>query len=161
MLLALLLAGPARADVVDRILHVVDERVVTASDVAFEAEVDPHDRSPIPELEDPAYPYEWRLVDYALLREQARDVEVFRPRPGDLTARVEAFRESWESPAAYEAFLARWGLTEADLEGWFYSRLVVERFIQRNLSGARETTWAEWMAGFRARAVIRSPDEGE
>jgi hypothetical protein len=144
------------AETVDRILHVVDQRVVTASDVAFEAEIDPLDRSAVPALEDPAYPYEARLVDFAILRQQAGDVKVFAPSTAEVQARWLAFRDAWPTPEAYGAFRARWGLTDDDLLGFFYSRLVVERFVQRNLVGDRASAYPEWMAERRARAVIRS-----
>lgn len=156
-MLALLLPV-ALAETVDRILHVVDQRVVTASDVALEAEIDPYDQSPIPALEDPAYPYEQRLVDFAILRQQAGDVKVFAPSTAEVQARWEAFRVSWPSPEAYLTFRARWGLTDDDLLGFFYSRLVVERFILRNLASARDEGYPGWIAERRARAVIRSAD---
>lgn len=155
MLLALL--ALADAAVVDRILHVVDQRVITASDVALEAEIDPYDESAVTALEDPGYPYEWRLVDYAILREAAGDVEVFKPSPDAVALRWQRLRARFPTPEAYAAFLARWGLTEDDLLGWLYSRLVVERYVERSLAGARDRSYADWMAELRARAVIRSP----
>ena len=148
----------ARAEVVDQILHVVGERLVTASDVAFERELDPYDQSPVAPLEDPTYPVEWRLVDYAVVRDAAGDVDVFKPTGSEVDARWDRFRAAWPTPEAYAGFLTRWGIDDESLKGFFYSRLVVEHFITRNLAVAGPTVgYAEWMVSMRSRAVIRSP----
>jgi hypothetical protein len=72
------LGALARGEIVDAVLHVVGDRIVTQSDVTFEADFDPHDRSPLIALEDPDYPLETRLVDFAILRELAGDIEIYR-----------------------------------------------------------------------------------
>lgn len=157
--------GLAEAEVVDGVLHVVGERIVTRSDVAFEADVDPHDTSPLAALENSAYPLERRLVDFAVLRELAGDTEIYRPSPSEVRARWERFRAGWANPEEYPAFLARWGLDDDQLLGFFYSRLVVERYVARNAAQAaaglsKEEITAElyqaWMAELRARADVRS-----
>ena len=65
-----MLSAP-HAEVVDAVLRVVGDRIVTRSDVAFEQDLDPRDQSPIATLEDPAYAYEQRVVDFAILRQLA------------------------------------------------------------------------------------------
>lgn len=148
----------AQAGVVDRILHVVGDRTVTASDVAFELELDPYDVSAVPALEDPAYAVEWRLVDFAILRDAAGDVDVFKPTGSEVDARWERFRTAWPNTDAYALFLRRWGIDDEALKGFFYSRLVVEHYVLRNLAVAGPgTRFADWMLGLRNRAVIRSP----
>jgi hypothetical protein len=147
----------ARADVVDRILHVVGDRIVTQSDVEMEAEFDAHDIATVEALEDPAYPVEQRLVDYAVIRDLAGDVAVYKPPAADVRARFERFRASWGRPEDYAAFLARWGLDDDRMMGFIYSRLVVERYILRNLgAGVTEATpYATWITDQRARASVR------
>lgn len=156
----------ARAEVVDRILHVVGGRIITTSDVAFETEFDVHDRSPIPALENPAYAIEDRLIDYALVRELAGDIETFKPSNDDVRARWQQFRDDWQAAEDHGRFLQKWGLTDEGLQGFLYSRLVVERYIARNLglsnvagdSGAGNAErYSPWMAELRRHADIRSP----
>ncbi len=160
------LVALARAEVVDGVLHVVGERIVTRSDVAFEADFDPVDTSPLAPLEDPAYALEQRLVDFAILRELAGDIEIYKPSPSEVRARWERFRGGWPRAEDHPAFLARWGLDDEQLLGFLYSRLVVERFVARNAAqaasvAAKEEITAEvyqaWMATLRARATVRTP----
>jgi len=161
----LLLGGAACAAVVDRIEVQVGDRVVTSSDLAFEIELDPHDTSPLATLERGDYPLRERLVDFALLRDLAGGIEVFRPTRAEVIARWERFRASWDPPEGYGAFLGRWGLNDADLQDVLANRLVVERFVTRNLAvvTARERgggdPYPAWIAGLRARTRIRVPEE--
>lgn len=157
--------GLAHAEVVDGVLHVVGERIVTRSDVAFEADFDPHDRSPLAPLEDPAYPLEQRLVDFAILRQLAGDIEIYRPSASEVRERWRQFREGWPRAEDHPAFLARWGLDDEQLLGFFYSRLVVERYVARNATQAAAVAatgevsteiYQAWMAGLRARADVRT-----
>lgn len=145
----------ARGEVVDRILYVVGERIITASDVEFEAEFDAHDASPVAMIEQPAHALDQRLVDFAVLRELAGDIEVYRPATAEVRARFERFRAGWERPEDHAAFLKRWGLDEERLMGFIYSRLVIERYIQRNF-GVTDASWAGWIDEQRGRANIRS-----
>lgn len=160
----LLLLSVAQAAVVDRIEAVVGERIVTASDVAFEAELDPHDESPVATLERPEYGLRERLVDFAVIRSLAGDIEVFRPTPREVLDRWEQFRASWNPPEGYTAFLARWGMDDDDLRGFLYSRLVVEHYVARTLAvlSARDhdpgvDPYPAWAAELRGRTRIRFP----
>lgn len=156
-LLLLLLLPAASADVLDRIEVVVGDRIVCASDVALEAALDPHDQSPVSALENPATPYRERLVDLAVLRGLAGEIEVFRPDSADVEARWQRFRATFDAPEAADRFLADWGFTEAEFKGLLYSRMVSERYVLRNLPGgvAGGAGFREWMDGLRARVAIR------
>ena len=153
--------GPAHAEVVDRILHVVGQRTVTVSDLAFEADLDPHDQSPVPAFEGPGLPLEQRLVDCALLREQAGDIDILKPSASDVQERWDRIREGWVPVGESAAFLARWGIDEEGVKGWLYSRMVVERFVLRSLAAPTAAAYLEWMAPIRARGVVRSPGQGD
>ncbi len=154
----------AHASIVDRIEAVVGQRIVTASDIAFESEFDPHDQSPVPTLERPDYGLRERLVDFAAIRSLAGDIEVFRPSPTEVMDRWERFRATWDPPETYTAFLRRWGMDDDALRGFLYSRLVVERYVTRNLAvrSARDLDatidpYPAWTAELRARTRIRFP----
>lgn len=160
----LLLLPPAVASVVDRIEAVVDQRIVTASDIRFEREFDPHDDSPLATLERPEYGLRERLVDFAVIRSLAGDIEIFRPTGVEVNNRWEHFRASWDPPEDYTRFLARWGMQDEDLRGFLYSRLVVEHYVARNVAmlAARAGSdaldpYPGWMAELRRRAHIRFP----
>lgn len=155
-----LLVNSANAEVVDRILYVVGTRVITASDLLFEEELDPYDQSPIPALDVPSYPVEARLIDFAVLRELASDQSIYRPEARDVRVRYEAVRGRFDSNASFGAFLRRWGLDEVLLQGFLSSRMVVERFVRRNASleagGDPTTRYQGWMAELRTRVILRA-----
>lgn len=159
----LLLATAGWARIVDRVVVVVGDRIITASDVAFETEFDRHDESPLSALEGPGYSMEDRLVHFALFRAFAAEIEVFRPSEAEVAARRARFRESWSNAEEESVFLERWGLDEPALAGFLFSRLVAERYALRNLALARGSgdsgadPYEAWVKGLEARATIRRP----
>jgi len=161
----LLLCLLARAEVVDRILYVVGDRIVTTSDVAFEQDFDLRDASPVPPMEDPAYALDQRLVDYALLRARAADIQVFKPSASELRDRYDRFRASFANPEDYRSFLRRWGMDDDRFQAFLYSRLVVERYVQRTVGLAvQREEGKEWSslyplltAELRAATIVRRP----
>lgn len=151
--------------VTDRILYAVGDRLVTVSDRAFELELAAVDPGIPPPFTDPDYGVEQRLVDIAILRALAGDGAVYQPRPAELRARWERVRDAWPSQDAYGAFLSRWGMDDERLQAFLYSRMVVEKFVYRNVglavaaSGGDEFAYRRayqtWMADQRSRAVVR------
>lgn len=163
VLLGALGSGAARAEPVDRLLYTVLDRIVTEADLAFDAELDPHDACPIPALEDPAYPREQRLVDLTIVRALAADTVTYRPTPDEVEARWEAVRASYPRAEEFEAFLGRWGLDGDGLRGLLYSRMVAERYIRR-VAGTTDApadtpaftpVYQGWIAAIRARTLVR------
>ncbi len=149
----------ASAAVVDRVVLVVGSRLVTASDLAFEVELDTHDASPVPALQDRSRAPAARVADIAVLRELAGDSDLYRPSSGAVRARWERFRDAW-GPGGYDDFLRRWGMGDDALLGFFSSRLVVERYALRAAaSGAFDlddpASFDTWLAAERGRAGIR------
>jgi len=141
-LAGLLWVVAARAQVVDRLAAVVGgETVVTTSDVELEASLALLDRSELPFWRhgDP----EERLVDAALLRFAAADVALYQPPPDAVRARVTAIRESFANGADRDAWAVRWGLDDAALAVVVRRRMVVDRYLLRNLttSPADEEAW--------------------
>ncbi len=159
------LSSMAAAEVVDGILHVVGDRIVTRSDLDFEGDFDRNDVSPLAPLEDPAYLLEQRLIDFAILRDLAGDIAIYKPPAADVRARWARFRDGWAHPEDHDTFLARWGLDDEKLLGFLYSRLVVERYVARNAGQAASVldrdaitsaVYQDWMTGLRARTTVRA-----
>lgn len=162
-LFALLAAAAAQAEVIDRVVSVVDERIITASDLGFERDFAEHDVSPLPFFEQSQDTLQ-RLEDYRVLRAQAADVEAFQPKADQVEARLEAFKTSWALRRDYEAFLQRWGMDEEGLREQLYARMVAERFVIRNLGltaedlvnpAAAAARYEAWMAPRREAVAIR------
>ncbi len=163
-----LLTSVAHAEVVDGILHVVGDRIVTQSDVAFEAAFGTVDVSPLGPLRDPEYPIEQRLIDFAILRHLAGDIEIYKPSAAEVRARWDRFRQASPHLDDHARFLALWGVDADQLLGFLYSRLVVERYIARNAlpsaaahtvdGGLSTATYQAWMAGLRQHVSVRTPE---
>ncbi len=157
----------ARAERVDRILYVVGERLVCASDVAFESDILRIDQSPVPALARSISDYrvEDRLIDAAILRTRAGDSSVYQPSSGDIQRRWERFQEGWARPEDLSRFLASWGINDVQLQGALYSRMVIERYIQRHVGLAVQqakgsasdyiAAYDRWMADIRKSVLIR------
>ncbi len=156
---------PAWATVTDRILFVVGERLVTVSDREFERELARVDPGMPPPFSDPGYDLEQRLVDMAILRALAGDSAVYQPRPADLRARWERVRDAWPGLDEYNAFLNRWGVDDERLQAMLYSRMVVEKYVYRNVGlavgaagGGDEdyrAAYQAWMGDQRSRTLVR------
>lgn len=154
-------SASASAEVVDRIVRAVADRVITASDVELEHELRRWDHAGIPCIEAPELSDLDRLTDYAVLRALAGDIAIYRPSDAEVQVRWKRFRDAWPRSDDYDAFLARWGLDDEALKGLFSSRLAAERYLLRNLA-ARADADADaacraWLVDLRARARIRDP----
>lgn len=145
---------------IDRILFVVGDRIVTESDVAFEAFFDLRDQSPIAPFEGRAADRERFLAEIAVIRQLASDIAVYRPTNSSVRTRADAFLGTFANPEAGLRALADWGLDETAFLGFLYSRLVVEQYVLRDVAtGDSAPRWREnytaWVAEQVARAPIR------
>ena len=153
---------------VERVLFVVGDRIVTQSDVAFEAFFVSRDRSPLPSFAANGGPMAERLRDIAVVRQLAGDTSVFSPTNAEVRARADAFLTQWPRPDDGLAALAAWGMDEPAFLGFVYSRLVVENCVVRSVPlpqapavEAEQLAWLAryegWLAGVRQRASVREP----
>lgn len=145
---------------VDRVLYVVGDRIVTESDVAFEAFFDARDQSPVPAMEGRAADRERLLAEIAVVRQLAGDIAVYRPSNAGVRVRADAFLATFANPEAGLRALADWGFDETAFLGFLYSRLVVEQYVQRDVaSGGGDTGWRTeydaWMVAQMARTNVR------
>ncbi len=152
----------------DRVVSVLGESIVTATEVGFEEALHPHLASPIPPLANPDMEALQRLEDMRMLLLLAGDVPLYAPDRSQLDARLVAVRSTWDGEKAYLAFLARWGMTEADLRSHLRGRMVVESYIHRNVGLSLEweseqvgwasvyiTAYEDWITPRRTEARAR------
>ena len=123
-------AGAERAD---RVIAVVGDRVVTSWDRTFEKAMSGHLSCPEPVLCDIDRPLDQRLVDLAVIRGLAGDAAAYKPNLEELERRLAGLRASWPIPGGYHDTLELLGISEDELTGLLYSRMVVERFVPRNV----------------------------
>lgn len=126
-------AGPT---VVDAIVAVVGDRLVTRSDLRLEEQLTWRDPSPSRVLQARRGDTLQFLVEVAMIRGLAGDVTVYQPSRAEVDARRARLRATWDDPGAYEAFLVSNGLDEDRLAGALYARMVVEGYVRRNVEQA-------------------------
>jgi len=100
------------------------------------------------------------LVDMAIVRALAGDVRVYEPTRQDVADALERFAESFGDAATYRQFLERSGLSQERLQSLLTTRLIVERYIQRNVGlGLADAELAArfdvWIAERRQQVAIR------
>ena len=148
-LLASLLSLFAHAELVDRIVSVVGDEVVTLTELERERELAERDVSPTPPFEDQddiLLLYE----DYRVILAQLADSSFYRPERRALDARLAAFRASFVPTSEYLDFKERWGASEATLETLFQNRMVAEAYVAREVGlrvkqgpGEPEALWRQ------------------
>ena len=121
LLLLALAALSARAEIVDRLIAVAGNRVITWSDVLWEARYQAFLLGQEPPEPGALAPKEARepilekLIDQRIL-EQDRNVLPFSSaEESETQRRLDQFQQRFSSPEAYREALARYGLTEAEL----------------------------------------------
>lgn len=133
-LIALLLAAPAFAVTVDRIAAVIDQQVLTVSEVSQLAQVRFFARVAGRSEDDYRHDILEALIAQAL---RYRDVERFGPQdiPKDsIEARLVEIRNRFTSPAELDAALARAELTPDELRTLIKRQLQVEAYIQERFA---------------------------
>ena len=124
---AVLLAGPAaRAEIVDRIVAVIDRDVITLSEAeqaaGFRA-LRGQDALPLGDVVE-------RLIESRLVeREVSRYPEDAVPQQ-QVDAAVESLRAAFASPTAFSASLSARGLAEDELVSLIRRQLTIERYLE-------------------------------
>ena len=138
--MALLFAGVVQAQVVDRMVAVVNKRVILESEldqatrVEFLLQVKPierltyADRTAIME----------RLIDRSLLDQQIVNPAMLDPAPEELKAKIEEVRQGIPGASrdeSWQTILAGYGLTQQDVEEQLASQVRILRFIDLRFRG--------------------------
>jgi len=140
LVMVLLLAGLGQAQVVDRMVAVVNKHVILESEldqatrVEFLLQAKPiqsltqADRSAVLE----------RLIDRSLLDQQIVNPVMLDPAPEELAAKIKEIRDGMPGAAAndrWNAILAGYGLTQQDVEEQLSSQFRILRFIDLRFRG--------------------------
>jgi hypothetical protein len=140
--IVLLLAGLAPAQVVDRMVAVVNKRVILESELDQAARVEFLLQSkPLTALThaDNDAVLE-RLIDRSLLEQQIINTAVLDPTPEELAARIKEVRDGIPGAAGpgdqhWNEVLSSYGLTQQDLEEQLASQIRILRFIDLRFRG--------------------------
>jgi peptidyl-prolyl cis-trans isomerase SurA len=141
VLLLLAACGLAPAQVVDRMMAVVNRRVILESELDQAARVEfLMQGKPVASLTqaDRAAVLE-RLIERSLLDQQIIHPDMLDPTPQELAAKVKELREGMPGPPAsdeqWRALLDSYGLTGQDLEEQLTSQVRILRFIDLRFRG--------------------------
>ena len=152
-----LLCALAWAEVVDRVVVVVDETPVLQSEVRLEELLERVDASPVPFWTGVGAAPIDRLVDATIIRAVASDVALYQPTREQVAARLDAVRAAFLDAGDWVAFLTANGLDEARLSAILRRRMVVEKFLLRTLQASPQDREA-WLAQCEALlAQLRPP----
>lgn len=132
-LLLLAFSAPAFAETIDRIVAVVEEEVVLWSEVQLEGELGNYTQGASPFWSQDRTDATSRLIEASILRQLASGVALYTPPEEQVRDQVESMRMQFADRASWLAFLNRHGLDEESLRTWIRRRLVVDRYLARNL----------------------------
>ena len=150
--------GPS-SDVVDRIVAVVGERLVLQSDIQLELALSELHPGELSQLQPPQIDPIQTAVDRAILRGLAGNAPIYAPSDAQVQTLIATMAARFPTAEAWERFLLLNGLDADRIASLMYSRLVVDRYLQRNLqrvSGESDrTSYDAWMAMHRVRTPVR------
>jgi hypothetical protein len=147
-------AGPmrARAEVIERVLAVVQGAVITLSDATAAADLGLVVVAP---TDDPLGATLGKLIDRQLILAEVERYAPSEPAPEAIDERVRTVRARFPSAEAYNAALNRSGLDEARLRQLLRDELRIDAYLdQRFPADRRATLTAEWVNGLRRRAEV-------
>jgi hypothetical protein len=154
-LLAVSLMGYAlRAETIDRVLAVVANQLITQSDVtaAIDLGLQSADAAA-----DPVRVVLSKLIDRELVLAEVDRYAPAEPRADAVDRQVQRVRERFQSPAEFEAALARSGMDEKHLRETLRQDLRLRAYLDQRFSAAgerRPSLIDEWMAGLRRRGGV-------
>jgi len=151
---------------IDRVMVVVGQRVITDSDVQLSIALDDRDSAKVPALSGAAPDPVDRLINRRILYDIAGKIRVYQPTETEVRARMARLMEQWVLLSERRKFMQRYGLDEERLRRALAERMVVERYIERNLPSKDGvpitlTEFHQWMAKHRAGVRIRTVAKSE
>lgn len=138
--LLLLLLAPVRAEVVDRMVAVVNKQIILESELDQVAHVEfllqgrPLDQLTGPEMGKVLE----RLIDQDLLQQQIAQAAMPDPRPEEMAAHLREVRSQIpgaEADEKWRAMLVAYGVTEHDVERQLLAQVKILQFIDLRFRG--------------------------
>lgn len=156
--------APIDSTMIDRAVAVVGIRVITRSELELARWLESKDPSPVPAIRyDDSRPAEW-WIEQVLLRELAGDISVYQPDPAAVRERSERLLLAI-APAELQSKGVALGATRGSIVAWVYGRMVVERFVVRNLGtvadpsilpeGEASPSYTDWLDDLRELVAVR------
>ena len=136
------------AEPVDRAVALVDNAVVTASDLRLHASLGAGDKSFVPILNTNPDRILEDAILAAIIQSIAGRVSVYQPNPAQVRARLNDYRSRWTSDEEWKTHLLAHGLTPKSIFRAFQRRLVIERVVSRAIGVPQPDGQEQWNAKF-------------
>jgi hypothetical protein len=145
----------ASADVIDRVLAVVNGHLITLSDVRRVVDLGLATTNGSGDLSEIVLS---ELIDRRLVLEEVERYAPPEPDAATIAERVAAIQRQLEGPPGIDARLAALGVNRAWLDQWVRDDLRIQAYIQQRFAGAMEATDEEIENYFRehARDFVRN-----
>lgn len=157
--------GPAHAApqtaIADRAVALVDNEIVTASDMKLHLSLGARDESFVPILGANPETLLDDAISATLIRSIGGRISVYQPNPAQVRARLARYRDQWPSVDVWENHLLSLGLDPQRLYRAIERRLVIERVVSRVVGQPGEDLelWTRrfnsWLEQERARVRVR------
>jgi peptidyl-prolyl cis-trans isomerase SurA len=153
-----LLPAAGRAEVIDRILAVVERELITLSDVAAAVRLGLVDAPP------PGADAVRAALDALIARQlelgEANRYQPPEPPPAEIQARLDAVRSRFRTQSAFEQALVQAGLSEEQLRLRLRDDLRIEAYLNQRFGVARQPSEQEVIEYYRAHAAEFSTAAG-
>ncbi|HEY2150383.1 MAG TPA: hypothetical protein VGH34_06235 [Vicinamibacterales bacterium] len=143
-----------RAEMIDRVLAVVAQQLITLSDVNAALELG---LETAPATGDPIRAVLTRLIDRELVLAEVDRYAPAEPTTGAVDDQIRIVRDRFPSAAAFSSALARSGIDELHLRETLRQNLRIAAYLSQRFAAApdrRQTLIDEWMTGLRRRADV-------
>lgn len=136
-----------RAEIIDRILAVVDNSIITQSDVLASARLG---LEKAPASGDPIAVVLERLIERRLTLAEVDRYAPPEPSAADLTLRLEQVRLAFPSAAAFETAMAQVGLDEEQLRRRLRDDLRIDAYLQQRFGSVLQPPEDQILEYYRA-----------
>lgn len=145
--LAVVAGGVLRGEIIDRVLAVVDNSVITQSDVVAAMRLG---LEKAPGAADPTSAVLDSLIERRLMLAEAERYAPPEPSDADVNLRLEQVRLSFPSADAFRAVLAQTGLDEAQLRRHVRDDLRIDAYLQQRFGSAVQPSEEQTLDYYRA-----------
>lgn len=135
------------AEIIDRVMAVVDNSIVTQSDVAAAMRLG---LQKVPRAGDPVAAVVDKLIERRLTLSEVDRYAPPEPAAADIDVRVEQVRRTFASAAALQAVLKETGLDEAQLRRYLRDDLRIDAYLQQRFGSAVQPSEEQILDYYRA-----------
>ncbi|MGB2714538.1 MAG: hypothetical protein WBC51_10195 [Vicinamibacterales bacterium] len=143
------LASPLRAEIIDRILAVVEGQLITLSDVRavlrLSLETAPQNSDPIPVALD-------KLIDRQLMLIEVDRYAPAEPSTAEIDAQLQTVLKPYPDALAFEIVLGQVGWARDDVRRYLRDELRIERYLQQRFTATIQPSDDELAAYYRLHA---------